>query len=114
MNSLWVSLLTSMAVRIPVFLAYLVGIIISLSTWKRNPKPSVLSLIGFLILLFTTILGSILTILPYLLQLGYDLTFNTIGVIQTISGVAIALLDAAAISLIIMAIFSNKKNREIA
>lgn len=112
MNTLWVSLFTSLAVRTPVVIAYIVGIIISLSTWKRNPKPSVLSLIGFLCLLFTTILGSIMNILPYLLQAGYNLTYNGIATIHTVSGVVIAIIDAVAVALIIAAIFSNRKKVE--
>lgn len=112
MNTISVSFLTSIAIRFPVIVAYLVGIIISLSTWKRNSKPSVLSLIGFLSLLFTTILGSIVSNLPIMLQINYALSYNAISVILTISGVIIALIDAVAISLIIAAIFSSR-NRKI-
>jgi len=113
LNTLWISFLTSMAIRFPVIVAYLVGIIFSLSTWKRNSKPSVLSLIGFLSLLFTTILGSIVTNLPYILQLNYALSYNSISVILTISGVIIALIDAVAISLIIAAIFSSRNQKVV-
>jgi hypothetical protein len=50
--------LTMTATTKPLLIVYVVGLVLALTTWRRHPRASLLSLIGFLMLFLVDVLAS--------------------------------------------------------
>ena len=95
MNGL--GLLAAILTQLPVYLVWLVGIILALVGWKKHPSVSLVALIGFVIL--------------FLLALFTQLTTVRHGVNWSQVGVAFleALVRAGAWGLVLAAMFGWRK-----
>lgn len=58
----WVSILVSQVAILPYLLAYLCGIILAVAFWRRHPTVSLLTLLGFGLLLGNTLLGTLMNV----------------------------------------------------
>jgi len=103
------AILTNLAIQLPVLIAMLVGIIIAIATWKRNPKSSLFALIAIVLFFILRVLGAVMNLLPYMLSRQLDLFPSQIGFFSTVSGVILNILDAGAWGLLLAAIFSGRK-----
>jgi hypothetical protein len=102
------AVLGSLAIQIPHLVALIVGIVLALVTWKRNPTPSLLAVISFGLSLILLILYVGLANLPIAMnRYGYSLA--RVGVVMGIIGIILSFFQAAAWGLIIAAIFSNRR-----
>ena len=104
------AILINLATQLPILIAFIVGIIISIVTWKRNPKPSMLALIGFIILVGLTIIGSVSNFLSYFLSNSSGIRVSQIGWITTTVFTILTIIRSGAYALLIAAIFSKRKN----
>jgi hypothetical protein len=92
-----IGLLAAVLTQLPVYLVWLVGLILSLAGWKKHPSVSLVALIGFVIL--------------FLLALVTQLTTPRYGVNWSQAGIAFleALIRAGAWGLVLAAIFGWRK-----
>ncbi|MGD0750499.1 MAG: hypothetical protein ABSA23_03715 [Anaerolineales bacterium] len=95
MNGL--GLLAAILTQLPVYLVWLVGVILALVGWKKHPSVSLVALIGFVILV--------------LLALFTQITTVRHGVNWSQAGIAFleALIRAGAWGLVLAAIFGWRK-----
>jgi hypothetical protein len=95
MNGL--GLIAAILTQAPVYLVWLVGIILALANWKKHPSVSLVALIGFVVLV--------------LLALGTQIITVHHGVNWTQVGVAFleALIRAGAWGLVLAAVFGWRK-----
>jgi hypothetical protein len=92
-----IGLLAAVLTQLPVYLIWLVGLILALAGWKKHPSVSLVALIGFVIL--------------FLLALVTQLTTPRYGVNWSQAGIAFleALIRAGAWGLVLAAIFGWRK-----
>ena len=92
-----IGLLAAVLTQLPVYLVWLVGLILALAGWKKHPSVSLVALIGFVIL--------------FLLALVTQLTTVRHGVNWSQAGIAFleALIRAGAWGLVLAAIFGWRK-----
>ena len=95
MNGL--GLIAAILTQAPIYLVWLVGVILALANWKKHPSVSLAALIGFVILV--------------LLALFTQLTTVRHGVNWSQAGIAFleALIRAGAWGLVLAAIFGWRK-----
>ena len=95
MNGL--GLLAALLTQLPVYLVWLVGVILALVGWKKHPSVSLVALIGLVIL--------------FLLAMVTQLTTVRHGVNWGLAGIAFleALVRAGAWGLVLAAIFGWRK-----
>ena len=102
-------ILINLAIQLPVLIAMLVGIIIAIVTWKRNPKPSLFTLLSILIYFVFIILASLSNELYYFLQVNLDLEYSLVDTIMIITQVVLSVIIGSAWGLLLAAIFSGRK-----
>ncbi len=101
-SSNWVSIIVSHIWSIPYIAAYLIGIVISLVTFGKHAKVSLLALLGFGTLLFVLVVGTALNI--WVIH-GLDDTSFDRGQFFKISALIRSLLSVVGYGLLITAIF---------
>ncbi|HBI41562.1 MAG TPA: hypothetical protein DDY78_01735 [Planctomycetales bacterium] len=91
------------AARIPLFIVYIVGFVLALTTWRRHPRASLLSLIAF-----------VLFFLAYLLAAGlnwYVLSMHSgmaAGLWLTAGNFVFTVIIVVAWGLILFALFARR------
>lgn len=98
-------------VQIPVFIVWLVGIVLAVVYWRWHPKVSLLAFIALAAFLVTSLFGSALSMwLPIGLQRrGWALA--RVGMIVTVVGFIRSLVSATLWGLLIAAIFGWRSER---
>jgi hypothetical protein len=98
-------------VQLPVFIVWLVGIILSVVYWRRHPKVSLLALIAITAFFVTSLFGSALTTwLPIMLQRrGWAMT--RLSAVLAIVSLVRSIVNAALWGLLIAAIFGWRSER---
>lgn len=98
---------------LPVLLVWLVGFILSLVFWKRNPKVCLLTLIAMSGFAITTLVNSYLsTWLPFRLN-EQGMPMNKISSLLTIKAIISSLINAGLWGLVIAAIFGGRKQQSL-
>jgi hypothetical protein len=106
-------LLWRIALSAPVFIVWIVGIVLSMATWRKHPQVSLLALVGFVIQLFQSSAG-ILFYYWLSTQSGvFGMSSQQFGMVFSIVNFAQICLSAVAWALILFAIFRwrNPSNR---
>jgi hypothetical protein len=99
-------------VQIPLYLVWLVGIILSIVFWKKHPTVSLLTLIALAGLLILSIVGVYTsTWLPMTLH-AQGLSTARIGIELGIISIASSILSTAFWILLVVALFGWRKGRE--
>jgi len=102
------SALPTLVSRSPLIVAQLVGIGLAVWRWKRHPKVSALALIGFGLLLFNTV---VITLLTMIIASQANQASVTQSEITTAIGIVSAvgmIVGTAGISFIVAAIFAGR------
>ncbi|MCX7048029.1 MAG: hypothetical protein NTX50_21400 [Candidatus Sumerlaeota bacterium] len=101
-------ILMSFAVDIPLYIVFLIGVILAVVTWKRHPRVSLLVCIGIVIDCVAMTVGTGLFVwLPnYLIQSGR--TQSQLGNVLGIISLCRIFITAAAWGIIITAIFIDR------
>jgi hypothetical protein len=100
-------LLGNYAVRAPLLLLWLVGIVAALTRWRRMPRVALLVVLGLLIALADTIVGGILsTWLP--LWLARTSGPERLATVVSILTFLRSLVEALAWGLVLVAAFRNR------
>ncbi len=48
--------------QLPIYLVWLIGLLLALVNWRRHPRPSLLAFIAFVLFLVSAMTGTLLTI----------------------------------------------------
>ena len=101
-------ILMSFAVDIPLYIVFLIGIILAIVTWKRHPRVSMLVCIGIVIDCIAMTVGTgLFAWLPnYWMQSGR--TTSELGNIMGIISLCRIIITAGAWGIIITAIFIDR------
>ncbi len=106
------SFLPNLAYQLPVLITLLVGFIIAITRWKKNPRVSLLAVIAFVIFSVITILSVFSnSVLPYILYDNSNMDYATIGIIFSVISVLFNLLAAVSWILLLIALFGKKKTK---
>jgi hypothetical protein len=110
LNSGIIVILTNLAVHIPIYLVWLAGIVLSLLTWRRNPRPSLYAILGIVCLFVSDMISLYMT--TALIRPGLDRTsYGHIATLMTIESVVMAIMRAISWGLLVAAIFVGR-NRQ--
>lgn len=94
--------------HLPTIIVYIVGIAIAFVKSKNHPKVSLLSGIGFAILLILSFISILTVIFPlYLSRQGYSI--KDTGYILSAIGVIMTILAAAASGLLLSAVWRDRR-----
>ncbi len=112
-DPIFASILTNLAVQLPVLLTLLVGMIICFVKWKNNPKVSLFAFLGLLLLFVNVITASLGTFLPFLLTDRFGMKYANVGIVLTIFNLVISIGGAIAYIFLIVAIFIGRKAKKV-
>ena len=98
--------------QLPLYLVWLVGIILSIVFWKKHPTVSLLTLIALVGLLIISIVGTYTsTWLPISLH-AKGMSTGRIGIELGIISIVSSILSTAFWILLVIALFGWRKGRE--
>ena len=100
------SFLPNLAYQLPVLITLIVGIILAITRWRKNPRVSLLSLIALLTILFVRVVSTFTSsVLPIFL---YSTVANP-GIILSVLSIVYTLLSTASWVLLLIALFGKGK-----
>ena len=102
------TLMTQMASQSPVLIVYVLGIVLALIFWRRCPTSCVFTLIAMAILLLTTVAQTFLNIYVVQLRASQGWTSAQVGTFFTINALVGGVLRAAAMGLLLAAVFMGR------
>jgi hypothetical protein len=93
------------AARIPLFIVYIVGFVLALTTWRRHPRASLLSLIAFVLFFLAQILNAGL--------IWYVLVLRSVAVSLWLGAgdIVITAISVLAWGLILFALFARRPSQ---
>jgi hypothetical protein len=94
---------------LPLYLLWLLGIILAVIRWQRHPKVSILAGLAFVILIVNGMASTItFAWLPGYLQTGQNYSAEQVGQVLSVARVFFNLVSAVAWALILVAIFAER------
>jgi hypothetical protein len=107
------SSLYSLTISIPLYLTWLVGLIVAIVNWKKAPRSSLLTVIAVVILFLINVFGQLFSInFPIWAYEQSKMPSSQIGLILAGVGLVETLFVAACWGLIFIAIFNGRKQAE--
>lgn len=101
--------LTALAFRLPLFLAWLVGIVLSIVFWKRNPKVSLLTLIAILLMACISTISTIASSAAPMMAEQFGMRVSQIGYIFGVTNIITIVAETISWGLVLGAIFGWRK-----
>ena len=96
--------LTALAAQLPVVMVWIIGLVLALVFWKRNPRVSLLTLIAIMGFIINMLVGTYLSIwLPTMRDQGWSI--NQIGTALGLIGFIRSFVGAILWGLVLVAIF---------
>ena len=103
--------LTQLATTLPLLIAWLVGIIIAIVHWKKNPRTSLLTLIALVILGGVHILSVTFNTSFYYIASMNGMNGMTVRTIQIVVQVLFSLVNAGGWVMLLVALFGKSKKK---
>jgi hypothetical protein len=104
--------LPSLAYQLPVLIVLLVGLILAIVRWRKDPRISLLTLLAIVLVAGITIIGVFTnSVLPYILYDNTDLDYSTIGIIFSVVSVVFNIGTAVSWVLLLIALFGKRKEK---
>jgi len=113
MDNLITTFLTQLAAQTPLLIVCMAGLITALTHWQRCPRPAMLTLVGMAIFLVTIVARSFLTIYLFQLRRDHDWSITQYGWITSISTLVLIVIQAAALGLVLAAVFTGRKDHRL-
>jgi hypothetical protein len=104
--------LGAIAISTPVIIAWVIGIILALSRWRRHPQVSRFALIAFAISIVNLIVNRFISIWAPMTMRDNGWTATQMGMFFTAFGIITALISAAIWAIVICAIFGWRDQRQ--
>ena len=103
--------LTQLATSLPLLIVWLVGIILAILRWKKNPRTSLLTLIALVILGGVHILSVIFGTSFFYIASMNGMKGQLVRTIQTVAQILFSLGDAVGWVLLLLALFGKPKKK---
>ena len=98
--------------QLPLYIVWLIGIILSMTRWQRHPKASFAALAAFSLLFVESLIGTLLSYnLPRLLAEGRHIDGEHIALILNVLWFGRTILHAGLWGVVLLAIFGWRKRR---
>jgi hypothetical protein len=95
----------------PLYILYIVGIVIALTRWSRNPRPALLTLLAFVGLFVLSVIGMLVfTQLPRTLLESGNMDFATYRIVVVAIHLVISVLNALLLGLLLLAVFVSRRH----
>jgi hypothetical protein len=104
--------LTALTTLIPVFIVWLIGAILAISRWRRHPRVSLFVIIAFVVMMGATVIFRVVSMWAPMIMRDRDWSMGEFGAILTAINFVYALVNAAAWTLVLCAIFGWRANSE--
>jgi hypothetical protein len=104
-NSIAASAVSSCLPQIPLFLVWMVGIVLAVTRWQRHPKVSLLALIALVLALLNSTVNGFLGALAPVMLTEQGMTATQIGIIFTIWSFIASIVGTVIWGLVLAAIF---------
>ena len=108
MNPVITTILTNMAIHIPLYLVWLAGIILALITWKRNSQSSLFAILGIVSMFIFDLISIYMITVPMRMS-GKGYAGAHIAMVISIANVVLTILKAGSWGLLLAAIFIGRK-----
>lgn len=102
------SIVTQLLSQLPMFLAYLIAMIVAVTFWQRCPRQSLFTIIAAALFLVVSVAQTVLT--SYLIHTRNDLPAGgeQLGTILTVIGLIGGVLRALGFGLLLAAVFTGR------
>lgn len=110
-GQLTLTALTNLAVDIPLFIVWLVGIIIAIVRWKKSPRTSLFTILGLLIIAFVRVILSTFAAFFPMIAYNNGMLTDSIGTTFTIVNIIGILIETGGWVLLLLAIFGSKTKK---
>ncbi|MFN8459910.1 MAG: hypothetical protein U0401_35560 [Anaerolineae bacterium] len=107
-----ITTLTSYLAQSPIFLVWLVGIVLAGVRWSQHPKVSLLTIIALAVMLLTSLVSIYLNVQIPLLMTDWGWDYSQISLFFMIKGFVQAAIDTVAFVLLFMAIFGERTAKQ--
>jgi hypothetical protein len=111
MESFGLPVLAAYGGQLPIILAYLVGIGVSLAFWGRHPQAAKLAFFGCLVLLLALLVFTPISVLLPMIIFQRTGNTSTIGMAMFGVGLVRSLLYLAGFGLLLAAVFAGRSRR---
>lgn len=99
--------LSNLAMHLPMMIVIVVGLVMALHSWRRNPKASMWAAIGFGIML----VANLANVIFYATIPRWASNHSSIATIMTIASTGFSLIFALSMSFVVAAIFADRGPR---
>jgi hypothetical protein len=108
MDTRIIATLTVLATSTPIYIVWLVGLILAIVNWKKMPKASLLTIIAIVILFLAGVAGQVFSLNYPIMANDSGLSYAKIGLVMAIVGIANVLLTTACWGMLLAAIFGRR------
>ena len=109
MEPMFASIMTTILIKLPIYLIWIVGIIIAIVNLKRKPPAAALALIALVIMFFASGVNDILNVtIPTAIARG-QISALSVSPVLIFKGVLFVFIDLICWILILLAIFLKRK-----
>jgi uncharacterized membrane protein len=100
-------------IQLPIFIAWLVGIMLAIINWRRYPRASLLTSLSLILFIFLALVSPVINDrLPILLRAWFGFPFRQEAVISVFIGFIESIVRAIAWLLLFVAMFSWRSSTE--
>lgn len=111
-GSMLSNLIYPLIANLPLLIVWLVGIILAITHWRKQPRPSLFTLLAIVIFLIVFVVGTLVNNLGPLFLFERGISHSSFRIISLISNLVLNLFSAGAWVLLLLAIFKQKKSQQ--
>lgn len=104
--------MSTLVFQIPIYIAWLVGVILAVVNWKKHAKVSLLAVIAMVLLFIQSVAGSVLSVWLPMNLMKQGVPSARIGMLMAINSAVGMLIHLIVWVLILIAIFGWRKAQE--
>lgn len=110
-DQIFMMIIPGLMMQLPILLVLLAGCVVAIIhlVQKKNRKPAVLALIAFILFLKVHLLSPVLSSLPYLMSVQYNMGPQQIGAVTMVVNIGFNGIATVGWVLIVIAIFIARK-----
>jgi hypothetical protein len=108
MDTRIIATLTVLATSTPIYIAWLVGLILAIVNWKKMPKASLLTVIAIVILFLAGVAGQVFSLNYPITAHESGLSYAKISLVMGIVRIIDVLLTTACWGMLLAAIFGRR------
>ena len=99
--------------RLPLYLVFIAGVILSIVYWQKHPKVSLWALIGFGIMILLNIISPFIENLIIRLPETHGYAHDQIGKFFAVYGIIYSIIETTALVLVLFAVFGDRQKKQL-